>query len=155
TAGVTRNFVLPSGPCAGIPSGVAAYSLNFTVTNTLGPGFIEVWPEGGAYPGVSTLNYAAGQTIANAVVISTGAAGGITVVAGVHATDLIIDINGYFDDPRMRTVRPVGTQAQNGIALLSTLAGITTASSTSPWLLKLQPGIYDIGSSTLAMKPFV
>ena len=94
-AGVPRNFPLPTGPCTGIPTGVGAYSLNITVTNTAGPGFILIYPQGGSQPLVSTVNYVAGQTIANAAIVPAGTAGGITVVAGVSATDLIIDINGY------------------------------------------------------------
>jgi hypothetical protein len=45
---------------------------------------------------VSTLNYVGGQTIANAAIVPAGTAGGISVVAGVHGTNLLIDINGYF-----------------------------------------------------------
>ena len=95
--GFPRNFDLNSQPnCSGIPVGVEAYSLNVTVTNTLGPGFILIYPQGGAQPTVSTLNYVAGQTIANAAVVPAGTNGGVTVIAGVSGTDLIIDINGYF-----------------------------------------------------------
>jgi hypothetical protein len=96
-AGAPRNFDLNSDPlCTGIPTGVEAYSLNITVTNTQGPGFILIYPQGGAQPPVSTLNYVAGQTVANAAVVPSGTGGGVTVIAGVSGTDLIIDINGYF-----------------------------------------------------------
>jgi hypothetical protein len=99
TAGVPRNFDLNADPqCPGIPAGVDAYSLNITVTNTQGPGFILLYPQGSAQPTVSTLNYVAGQTIANAAIVPAGTDGGITVVAGVSGTQLIIDINGYFSD---------------------------------------------------------
>jgi hypothetical protein len=94
TAGVPRNFTL-TGKC-GIPAGAQAVSLNITVTNTQGPGFILIFPQGAAQPDVSTLNYVAGQTIANAAVVPLGAGGGITVIAGVSGTDLIIDTNGYY-----------------------------------------------------------
>ena len=98
-ASVARNFALPLGPCAGLPVGIDAYSLNITVTNTLGAGFILIYPQGGAQPNVSTLNYLAGQTIANAAIVPAGTPNaGVTVVAGVSGTDLIIDINGYFSD---------------------------------------------------------
>lgn len=50
-------------------------------------------------------------------------------------------------------VSAVGTSAQNGTALRSALASITDASSSNPYLLKLEPGIYDLGSSPLALKP--
>jgi hypothetical protein len=96
-AGAPRNFDLNSDPnCTGIPTGVAAYSLNITVTNTLGPGFIVIFPQGGTAPTVSTLNYVAGQTIANAAIVLAGTNGGVAVIAGVSGTDLVIDINGYF-----------------------------------------------------------
>ncbi|HSD72997.1 MAG TPA: hypothetical protein VLE54_09400 [Thermoanaerobaculia bacterium] len=99
SAGVPRNFDLNSDPlCTGIPASVDAYSLNITVTNTQGPGFILIYPQGGAQPPVSTVNYVAGQTIANAAVVPAGTGGGVTVIAGVSGTDLIIDINGYFTD---------------------------------------------------------
>jgi hypothetical protein len=103
TAGSARTFDLNSDPqCSGIPSPVAgsgsiAYSLNITVTNTQGPGFLKIYPQGGSVPfDVSTLNYVAGQTIANAAIVPAGTNGGVTVIAGVSGTDLIIDINGYF-----------------------------------------------------------
>ena len=93
----TRNFALTQGPCPGIPSHVGAYSLNITVTNTQGPGFISIYPQGQPpQPLVSTLNYVAGQTVANAAVVPAGSGGAVTVLAGVSGTDLIIDINGYY-----------------------------------------------------------
>lgn len=93
-AGAPRNFPL-AGQC-GIPASAEAVSLNVTVTNTLGPGFILIHPQGGAQPVVSTLNYIAGNTLANAAVVPLGAGGGITVVAGVSGADLILDTNGYY-----------------------------------------------------------
>jgi len=93
-AGVKRDFPL-AGQC-GIPSGAGAVSLNVTVTNTLGPGFIKIYPQGGSAPVVSTLNYVAGQTIANAAVVPLGSPGGVSIVAGVSGTDLVVDTNGYY-----------------------------------------------------------
>jgi hypothetical protein len=119
-ASTPRSFTLPSGPCAGIPGGVAAYSLNITVTNTLGAGFISLYPTGGSAPVVSTLNYVGGQTIANAAIVPAGTAGAITAVAGVSGTDLIIDINGYTADSGT-TLNPnefvgvVGTENAGGL----------------------------------------
>jgi len=97
-AGVPRDFPLSSGPCSGLPAAAKAYSLNITVTSTQGPGDIRVYPKGTAPPLVSTLNYVANQTVANAAIVPAGTGGGITVVADVHGTDLIIDIDGYFSD---------------------------------------------------------
>lgn len=95
--GSPRSFDLNDDPlCTGIPPSVGAYSLNITVTNAQGPGFILIYPQGGVQPPVSTLNYVAGQTIANAAIVPAGTGGGVTVIAGVSGTDVIIDINGYY-----------------------------------------------------------
>ena len=53
------------------------------------------------------------------------------------------------------TVSPVGDAAVSGTALLDALASISTATAIDPCLLKIQPGIYDLGPSTLQMKSFV
>jgi hypothetical protein len=52
-------------------------------------------------------------------------------------------------------VSPVGSDAQNGNALLAALAGITGASSSSPYLLKIEPGRYDLGTQSLTMQEWV
>jgi hypothetical protein len=94
SSGVQRSFAL-IGQC-GIAAAAEAVSLNITVTNAAGPGFIKVFPEGAPPPKVSTLNFVAGQTVANAAIVPLGFGGGITVQAGVSGTDLIVDTNGYF-----------------------------------------------------------
>ena len=94
TQGAPRNFVL-TGRC-GISATAQAVSLNVTVTNTQGPGFILIYPQGSAQPTVSTLNYVAGQTVANAAVVPLGTGGAITVIAGVSGADLILDTNGDY-----------------------------------------------------------
>jgi hypothetical protein len=93
--GVPRNFDLNSGPCPGLPTNVGAYSLNVTVVNPSGPGHLVIYPQGFPQPTVSSINYVAGQTIANAVIVPSSG-GVVTVVAGVSATEVLIDINGYF-----------------------------------------------------------
>lgn len=94
--GVPRSFPLPSGPCTGIPASPLAYSLNITATNTEGPGYIKIYPEGAAQPKVSTLNYVANEAVANAAIVAAGTGAGITVLAGGAGCDLLIDIDGYF-----------------------------------------------------------
>lgn len=59
--------------------------------------------------------------------------------------------------PYFRTVivGPVGTELENGAALLDAMAGITTASAGNPFLLYVEPGIYDMGTAHLQIKPYV
>jgi hypothetical protein len=92
----TRNFPLASSPC--LSGSEQAYSLNLTVVPPASLGFLSLWPQGSAFPGVSTLNSPDGTTLANAAIVPAGTAGGITVAAG-NPTDLIIDINGTFAAP--------------------------------------------------------
>jgi hypothetical protein len=91
-SGLPRDFPL-AGQC-GIPADAKAVSLNVTATNTLGPGFLLLAPAGAPPPVVSTLNYLAGDTVANAALAPLGP-GGLTVIAGVSGADLILDVNGY------------------------------------------------------------
>ena len=100
--------VFPVAGNCGIPVTAKAVSANLAVTNTRGIGFISVWPGGDPQPNplVASLNYSAGQTIANAVLAPLGN-GGITVYARV-GLDLIIDVNGYFDTGAAGPTGPTG-----------------------------------------------
>lgn len=53
-------------------------------------------------------------------------------------------------------VSPVaGNPVASGDRLLAALAGITDAAPDNPWLLRIEPGVYDLGGRSLAMKPHV
>jgi hypothetical protein len=92
-AGGTQNVQVTDG--TNIPNGATAAVLNVTVVNPSASGFVTVYPEGGDQPNASNLNYAAGQTSSNRVIVPLSAAGGITAFSSA-ATDLIVDVSGYF-----------------------------------------------------------
>ncbi len=124
-ANAVRDFNIISGPCTGIPAGATSFSLNFTVTQPDGPGHLIVYPTGGAPPSVSTMNFTAGQTIANAAIVPS-TAGSISVLPGVSGTHLIIDINGYFS-PQLNAGRQLTlTGSVDSQALVA-------ATNSSPW----------------------
>jgi hypothetical protein len=75
-------------------SGVGAVSLNITVTGPEAAGFITVYPCG-TRAEVSSLNFAVGQTVANAVIAPVSSTGSVCFYSQV-ATDLIVDVNGWF-----------------------------------------------------------
>ncbi|KJY23473.1 N-acetylmuramoyl-L-alanine amidase [Streptomyces sp. NRRL S-104] len=54
-----------------------------------------VHPHGAARPGVSNLNYTAGQTVANLVVVPV-VDGQVTFYNNSGTADVIADLNGYF-----------------------------------------------------------
>ncbi len=94
-AGTSRDVPVPAGPC-GIPSTAKAYSFNATVVPTEPLAYLSLWPTGVAQPQVSTLNSFHGGIVANAAIVPAGTNGSVSVFA-TNRTDVILDINGYFD----------------------------------------------------------
>ena len=93
-AGATRSFPVPQGGCS-IPPTAVAYAVNVTVVPQGPLGYLTMWPAGIPQPTVSTLNSPSGKIVANAAIVPAGQNGAISVFASA-ATDVIIDINGYF-----------------------------------------------------------
>ncbi len=93
SAGASRDFAIPNSSC-GIPGNAAAYSLNVTVIPDSKLNYLTIWPSGQAQPFVSTLN-SDGRVKANAAIVTAGASGAVRVFA-TDATQLILDIDGYF-----------------------------------------------------------
>ena len=103
-ANFPRTFDIDDGPC-GIPALAEAYSLNFGAIVPPGDGFLTAWPTGSPQPGVSQLNFLAGEVVANAAIVPVGNNGAIDVLVNV-GTNIYIDINGYFSDNLGQTVNP-------------------------------------------------
>ncbi|MFJ3979442.1 PKD domain-containing protein [Streptomyces sp. NPDC090021] len=83
---------------AAIPAGATAVALNVTVTETVDSGHITAWP-GAGYdrPVTSNLNYTAGRSVPNLVIVPVGEDGYVELFnGGWSAVDLIADVTGYF-----------------------------------------------------------
>ncbi|MEU4727342.1 hypothetical protein [Streptomyces sp. NPDC023588] len=81
----------------GVPQGIKAVALNVTVTNPKQAGHLSVFPGGGPIPTASNLNFTAGQTVANSVIVPVGSDGKISVFNGAwSATDVVVDVVGYY-----------------------------------------------------------
>ena len=79
----------------GIPANAKAVSLNVTSTGATAPGFVTVHPTGETRPTASTLNFAAGQTIANSAIAKVGKDGSVTLYS-MATTDLVVDVSGWW-----------------------------------------------------------
>lgn len=102
TAGGIRTVQITGQ--GGVPSsGVSAVVLNVTVTDTTAPSYLTVWPSGVSQPLASNLNWPAGTTIPNRVIVPVGAAGQIAVYNAAGAADVILDVNGWFTDSTAAT----------------------------------------------------
>jgi hypothetical protein len=53
------------------------------------------------------------------------------------------------------TVCTGATATESGTLLLKALSSITDASSSKPYLIRIEPGSYDVGSSSVQMKEYV
>jgi uncharacterized repeat protein (TIGR03803 family) len=155
-----RSFIIPQGPCAGIPANAAAYSLNVTVVPHGPLGFLTIWPTGEGRPVVSTMN-SDGRIKANAAIVPAGTSGAVSVYV-TNTTDVLLDITGYFVSPSAQTYefyplppcRVIDTRSPNGHLGGPFLAGGAERDFTvleSPCLvgLPLQPEAYSFNFTVI------
>lgn len=79
-----------------VPSTATAVALNVTATDTSADGFLTVYPAGGATPVISNLNWMAGETVSNLVIVEVGSGGAVTFYNAAGNTALVVDLEGYF-----------------------------------------------------------
>lgn len=99
----TTSFAFQGGKNAtcGIPYGIAtAVEMTITATNTAAGGYFSAWAVGAVQPLASLLNFSAGQTIADTVIVPVlPGAGNDFFVYSSATSDLIVDVLGYFAAP--------------------------------------------------------
>lgn len=103
TASVLRQFSI-KGTC-GIPATAKAVSLNATIVSPSVDGFFSLWPAGGVFPTVSTINFLAGEpALANGAIVPLAASAppavDLSVAYGTGngngTTHAVLDVTGYF-----------------------------------------------------------
>ncbi|MFI6937378.1 protease pro-enzyme activation domain-containing protein [Streptomyces sp. NPDC050287] len=93
--GAGKTLALQISGRDGIPStGVKAVVLTVTVTGTTGSGYLTAWADGGTRPTASNLNWVAGKTIANQVIVPVGSDGKVDFYAS-STTQVLADVAGY------------------------------------------------------------
>ena len=87
---------LATAGVGGVPSDAVAVVMNLTVTGSSTGSFLTAWPAGQSPPSASTINFGAGETIANSITVKVGAGGAIAFANALGAVDVIVDITGYY-----------------------------------------------------------
>jgi hypothetical protein len=122
---------MQSSTTCSIPAAAQAYALNITVVPQGPIGFLTAYPTGQPLPLAATLVWSQGSITSNAAIVPGGTSGSVDVYAN-SATDVVIDINGYY-------------APQTGITLAQGSAGTPSLSfSGDPGT-----GIFSGGTGTL------
>lgn len=93
-SGSPRTVTVAGTPS--VPPWATAVVGNATVTEGTDNSFLTLYPAGGSTPVASNVNFAAGETTANAAVVQVGGAGRIEFANAVGATHVVYDAVGYF-----------------------------------------------------------
>ena len=81
----------------GVPAtGVTSVVLNLTVTEATAVSFLTAWPAGGVRPLASNLNYGAGDTVPNLVVVKVGTDGKVNLFNYAGSAHVIADVAGWY-----------------------------------------------------------
>jgi hypothetical protein len=88
---------------ANVPAGSTAGSvvLNLTAVDPTSEGYLNVYPRGLPKPTAanpSSLNFRAGQNVANAVTVTLSDDGGLTVYNAFGNTHVLVDVVGWYDE---------------------------------------------------------
>ncbi|NUS12935.1 MAG: hypothetical protein HOY69_16300 [Streptomyces sp.] len=93
--GGTLRLTLPADKP--VPAGATAVVLNVTATQPTAAGVLTVYPDGKPRPTSSNLNWTAGETIPNQVVVPLGAGGTLDLYDNSAGTvHLVADVTGYY-----------------------------------------------------------
>ena len=107
-------------------TGVTAVALNVTAVSPTAAGYVTVWPDGSSRPATSNLNYGAGQTVPNLVIVKVPADGKIDLYSGSGGSvQLLADVEGYYTTAGGDAFVPVNPvreiDTRTGLGGLSTL----------------------------------
>ncbi|MGI8807796.1 MAG: peptidoglycan recognition protein family protein [Acidimicrobiales bacterium] len=95
--GPNGTIDLTVGGVGGVPAaGVRSVVLNVTVTDPSGPeSFLTLFPAGTARPVASNLNFVAGETVPNLVIVRVQN-GKVSIYNNAGATNVVADVQGWF-----------------------------------------------------------
>jgi len=114
-----------------VPANATAAILNLTTTNSTAASVMSAYPAGTAIPATSNLNFAAGQTVPNLVVVPIGANGSVSVYNKNGRTDAVADLMGYFT-PGTGTGSTLDTGVPTRVLDTRSAIGVGTTTPVGP-----------------------
>ena len=102
---------------------------------------------------LSKLIATSASVLFTSCLFTTSAAAQNSVVVVPLAGDTeYVDVDAF---DRTVVVGGSGTDAENGTALIEALDLVATATAADPWLIQVEPGVFDLGDEELALNPYV
>ena len=153
----TALLQLPgAGP---VPAGrAAAVVLNVTATAPTTGGYLTVYPSGANPPPLaSNLNFGAGETVPNLVVVPLGRDGAVKIYNSNGDTHVVVDVVGWLDLPAERLgVQWLSTfHSEVAIDPTSTYAYVSNTAYGRVEVLRLVDGVFEtpilVGSQPLGL----
>lgn len=80
----------------GVPANTQAVVVNVTAVSPTANGLLTVYPDGSTQPGTSSLNYTAGQTLANEVIVPVVDDTVEIHESGRGSANVLADLAGYY-----------------------------------------------------------
>jgi hypothetical protein len=116
--------LLPGSSLPVVPPSATAVVLNVTATNPTAASYLTLWAEGGAQPLASNLNFLAGQTVSNRVIVPLNSlTEQVSIFNWAGNSDVVVDLDGYYDPlfgteyyPLLTPTRIADTRSGSGYA---------------------------------------
>ncbi len=86
----------PNLPGGELPVNATAVVLNVTAINPTAASYLTVWGTGTTQPFTSNLNFPAGTTIANRVIVPVVDGGQVSILNWAGTVNVAVDVDGYF-----------------------------------------------------------
>ena len=91
----------------GVPVGATAVVANVTVTGPTAASFLTAYADGAARPLASNLNFTAGESVPNRVIVPLSGTGALDLYNALGIVNAIVDVDGYFNSSVSGYFEPV------------------------------------------------
>ncbi len=105
--GAGRQIVVDVAGDAAVPPDATAAVFTIAAVDASAAGFLTAYPCSDVVPDTSTLNYVAGQTVANTTIAALSNAGQLCVWTSAE-TDILIDLTGWLGPGGTSRLTPIG-----------------------------------------------